>query len=119
MKTEERIVSPEDLSNDVVEIIKVTMDDKGGVMYIGSLSADDFIEWQETKDSGDQEAKKNGSALLMMKSLVKGPTDATRIGTPAHVAAFRKAKVSRTERLLRAILKLNYINQRDEVAVKN
>jgi hypothetical protein len=119
MKIEERIVSPEDLSNDVVEIVKVTMDDKGGVMYIGSLSADDFVEWQETKDGGNQEAKKNASAQLMMRSLVKGPTDPTRIGTPSHVVAFRKAKVSRTERLLKAILKLNYINQKDEADAKN
>ena len=119
MKIEEHQVNPEDLSNDVVEIVKVSMDDKGSVMYIGSLSADDFIEWQETKDSGDPEAKKNASALLMTRSLVKGEKDSTRIGTPTMIAHFRRAKVSRTERLLKAILKLNYINQKDEVATKN
>lgn len=129
-QTEERVVSPEDLSNDFVDIVKVPMDDKGGVMYIGSLSADEFVEWTETKDASDPEAKKNASAQLMMRSLVKGPDKidgkeltaeqraaaSTRIGTPAHVAAFRKAKVSRTERLLKAILKLNYINQKDDLA---
>lgn len=120
MKNEERVVSPEDLSNDQVEIVKVVVDAKGGVMYIGSLSADEFVEWQEAKsDKTDPDAKKNASAVLMMRSLVKGPEDATRIGTPAHVAAFRKAKVSSTERLLKAILKLNYINQKDEDAAKN
>ncbi len=116
---EERIVSLEDLSNDQVEIVKVPMDDKGGVMYIGSLSADDFIEWSEARESGEAEAKKNASALLIVRSLVKGATDPTRIGTPDMVVKLRKAKVSKTERLLKAILKLNYINQRDEGVAKN
>jgi hypothetical protein len=130
----ERVVTPEDLSNDFVEILKVPVDTKGSVMYIGSLSADDFVEWQEAKDVSDLEAKKSAGAQLMMRSLVKGPdknpdgTDLTpeqhkaasvRIGTPANVAAFRKMKVASSERLLKAILKLNYINQKDEVAAKN
>lgn len=136
MKPAERVVSPEDLSNDPnnVDIAKVVVDDQGGIMFIGSLSADEFIEWQETRDSGNAEVKKNASAVLMMRSLVKGPDKnedgaplsaeqrvaaAVRTGTQAHVAAFRKAKISRTERLLKAILKLNYINQKDEVAIKN
>ncbi len=132
-QAEERVVSPEDLSNDDhrVEIVKVPMDDKGSVMFIGSLSADEYVEWAEAKSSDDPDVKRNAAALLMMRSLVKGPVpgdDATpeqrkaaavRTGTDAHVKAFRKAKVSRTERLLKAILKLNYINQRDEATAKN
>lgn len=133
-KVEEHVVTPEDLSNDQqVEIVKVVLDDKGSIMYIGSLSADDFVEWTEAKESGEPEARKNASARLMMLSLVKGPDKSIdgkeltpdqrtaasiRIGTPAHTVAFRKAKVSRTEKLLKAILKLNYINQKDEVDTK-
>jgi hypothetical protein len=134
MKQTERVYSPEDLSNETPEIVKVSMDAKGGVMFIGSLSAEEFTEWQSTRDSKDPEAKKNASAILMARSLVKGPDknpDGTplsgdalkaasqRTGTDAHVALFRKAKVAHTERLLKAILKLNYINQEEEVATKN
>ena len=133
-KNEERVVTPEDLSNETfTDIVKVVVDGRGGVMFIGSISADDFIEWQEAKGA-NPEAKKNASAQLIARSLVKGPdknadgTELTeeqrkaasvRIGTPAHAAAFRKAKVSSTERLLKAILKLNYVNQKDEDDAKN
>lgn len=134
MKAAERILSPEDLSNENIEISKVSMDAKGGVMYIGSLSAEEFTEWQESRDSKDPSIKRMAMALLMMRSLVKGPdkcadgselnaaqlkTASERIGTEAHVTAFRKAKVASTERLLKAILKLNNINQADEVIAKN
>jgi hypothetical protein len=115
----ERLVSVDELSNDQVDIVKVPMDDKGGVMYIGSLSADDFVEWQESKDSGSPDAKKTAAARLITRSLVKGEKDATRIGTEDMVPKWRKAKIAHSERVLKAIFKLNGINQPAEVAVKN
>ena len=115
----ERLVSVDELSNDQVDIVKVPMDDKGGVMYIGSLSADDFVEWQESKDSGSPDAKKTAAARLITRSLVKGEKDATRIGTEDMVQKWRKAKIAHSERVLKAIFKLNGINQPAEVAVKN
>lgn len=118
MDKEERVISLEDLSNDTVEIVRVSMGDKG-VLYIGSLSADDFVEWTELRDSKDKDAKKNAAAQLIAQSLVKGKDDPTRIGTPDMVAKFRKMKVAHSERLLKAIFKLNGINQPAEVAVKN
>ena len=58
-QTEERVVSPEDLSNETnLEIVKVRVDDKGSIMFIGSLSADEYVEWSEAGDKNDPEAKK-------------------------------------------------------------
>lgn len=129
---EERIVSIDELSNDNVEIVKVPMDDKGGVLYIGSLSTDDFVEWQEAQ--GNAEEKKTAAARLIVKSLVKGPDKApdgkplvgeqlkaaaARTGSADMVPKLRKAKMSRSELILKAILKLNGINQAAAVATKN
>lgn len=104
---QEHTVGVDDLSNDEVEVVKVPMDDKGGVMFIGSLSADDFVEWQE----GQKEDKKNAAARLIVRSLVRSLDDPTRVGTEDMVPKFRRAKIAKTERLLRAIFKLNDINQ--------
>lgn len=134
MKAEERVLTPDDLSNDSVDIAKVTLDDRGGVMFIGSLSADDMVEWMEARDGGGREEKKNASARLIIKSLVRGPDKnadgteltadqrkaaALRVGTEDMVPKFKRAKHSKTERLLKAIFKLNSINQKDEEKVKN
>jgi len=117
---EEHVVSLEELSNDHVEIVKVPMNDKGGVLYIGSISADDLIEWTAERDTSDAEGKKSASARLIMRSLVKGEKDATRIGTPDMVPQIRKMKSANSERLLRAIFKLNVIGDlRAENAAKN
>lgn len=118
-KTEERIVSPSDLANEPVEIVKVSVDAKGGVMFIGSLTAEEFSDWNDAKSGGNLEAKKNASAKLIVQSLVAGPKDPTRIGTQDMVPLFRKSRVARTEKLLQAILKLNGINQPTEESVKN
>ena len=119
MKNEEHVVSVEELSNDLVEIVKVPMDDKGGVLFIGSLSADDFVEWTSMRDFASPEGKRNSGATLIVRSLVRGEKDATRVGTDDMIAKFRKVKVSKSERLLKAIFKLNGINQKDEVVAKN
>lgn len=117
--TPEKVLTPEDLASEAVEIAKVKVDDKGGVMFIGSLSAEEFAEWNDAKNAGDAETKRNAAAVLIMKSLVKSETDATRIGTNSMVPLFRKARIARTERLLKAVLKLNGIQQKDEAEVKN
>lgn len=116
----ERAVTPEDLSNEPVEVRKVKVDDKGGVMFIGSLTADEFAEWNDAKKNSDSvDMRRNASARLIMQSLVRSLTDSTRIGTEEMIPMFRKARVARTERLLKAILKLNGINEQEEADVKN
>lgn len=116
---EERVLTPADLAAEPVEIMKVVLDAKGGVMFIGSLTADDFADWNDAKGQGDIEARKSAAAKLIVSSLVAGEKDPTRIGTDAMIPLFRKAKMARTEKLIKAILKLNQINQKDEAAVKN
>lgn len=124
----------DDMASEPPEIVKVSLGD-GTVLYIGSLNADEFIEWQETKEKqGDPEAKRNAAALLITRSLVRGPDTgpdgaplseieliaaSVRVGTLDMVPKFRKIKVSKSERLLKAIFKLNNINQKDEVEGKN
>lgn len=115
----EKVVSVDDLVAEPIDIVKVLLDERGSVLFIGSLSADDFVEWNETKEVGDPEAKRNAAALLITRSLVKSMDDPTRIGTPDMVAKFRKIKVAKSERLLKAIFKLNNINQKDEIVIKN
>src|SRR5258708_3105302 len=116
---EEKVITPQDLATEPVEIVRVKVDDKGGVMFIGSLTADEYTEWGDARNSSDPEARKTAAAGLIIKSLVKGINDPTRIGTMDMVPLFRKARIARTERLLKAVLKLNGINQPDEVEVKN
>jgi hypothetical protein len=134
MTNQERTVSVDELAAEDVEIVKVLMDDKGGVMYIGSLTGDEFVEWQTINESASPEEKKNSPAKLMVRSLVQGPDKhpdgtelsheervlaATRIGTDAMIFKLRKSKIAKTERLLKAIFKLNGISQKNEVQAKN
>lgn len=109
----DKAVTADDLAAEPVEIVKVVLDDKGACMFVGSLTADDFVEWTEAREAGGPESKKNAAALLIVRSLVKGEKDATRIGTDAMIPKFRATKVAKTEKLLKAIFALNGINQKN------
>ena len=114
MVKEEKILSADDLAAEPVEIVKVELDDKGGVMFIGSLTADQFVEWQDARNA-TSEAKRNAASQLIVDSLVKGEKDPTRIGTPEMLPFWRKVRVMKSERMLKAIFKLNGINQPDDL----
>jgi hypothetical protein len=130
----ERVITVEEIGAEPIDIVKVSVDDAGGVMFIGSITGADFAEWTDARDAGDAEAKKTAAAKLIVRSLVQGPEKPTdpeklkawdrgaaerRIGTDAMVPLFVRARMGRTERLIKAIFKLNYINQREETATKN
>ena len=74
----------------------------GGIVRIGSLTADDFIEWQESNDSP---AKRTAGLRLIVKSLVDEQNN--RIGTDKHIELFKKKSVAMTEKVVAAIVKLN------------
>lgn len=114
-----------------VEITKVYLPSSKQTLYVGSLSAEDYAEWTAANE-GSVEAKKSAAALLIVNSLVAGPDDPdekmtpeqrtaaeVRVGTREMIAKFRNIKIATSERILKAITKLNGINQPEVDATKN
>lgn len=89
---------------------------KPGVkIRIGSVSAGDMIEWTEANDG---EAKKTAGLRLITKSLV-GPAPAnTRISSDKDIAKLRTMRHNVTERIVKSILKLNGMTNKQEVESK-
>lgn len=85
----------------------------GKTIVIGSITAGDFVEWQE---SNDGPAKKNAGLKLIIRSLVDGipGTDpgatGKRIGTDAGLVKLKEMPIKHTERIIRAIIELNGLN---------
>lgn len=73
-----------------------------GYTRIGSLSAEDVIEWRDTLEGP---AKKTMGIRLLVNSLVD--KDGNRIGTQKHYEAFKKKSNAIMERILEQIVKLN------------
>lgn len=86
----------------------------GKYTRIGSLTAEDLIEWS---DANDTPAKKNAGLRLLVKSLVD--KDGKRIGTPAHIEAFKKKSHAQIEKILEGVLTLNAIKLAGRQQVKN
>ena len=101
------------LAADGVDYVDVLV--RGGVVRLGSITGEDFVAWTEMRESS-AEAKKDASALLISRSMVDGA--GKRIGDDGKVAQIKKMNLKTTETLLKAIFKLNGINQPDEIAVK-
>ena len=83
----------------------------GGIVRIGSLTADDFIEWQEANEGP---AKRTAGLRLIVKSLVDEQN--TRIGTDKHIELFKKKSVAMTEKVVSAIVKLNGLKVKGDAA---
>ena len=110
----EKFASFDDLlSSTDVEYATVAID--GKTYRIGSITGEDFLAWSELRDSGP-EAKKNASAVLISRSLVDA--DGKRIGDESKIDRVKKLKLKVSEMLLKAIFKLNSINQSAESAAK-
>lgn len=101
-------------SGEKVDFDSVTVD--GKTWHIGSLTAEDFIVWNEMRESGS-EGKKNAGALIILRSLVNKQGD--RIGDDSKLPQARKMKLKLSETLLKHIFKLNGVSTRAEDAVKN
>jgi len=113
--TERAIPLDEFLSESQIEYAKVEGFKKNDVLFIGSVTAGDVIEWSE---AGEGEAKRTAGLRLIVKSLVDGipgvtvlpdGTKATgkRIANDTHIPKLRNLSHKVAERFVREILKLN------------
>lgn len=92
-----------------VEYREVRMPEWGGVLYIGSVSAADVIDWQE---SSEGEAKKTAGIRLIVKSLVnkeafEGSPGGARIGSDKHIAQLKQKAFKNIEKVVKQIIELN------------
>lgn len=114
-----------------IEIARIYLPSSKTTLFVGSLSAEDYAAWTSMND-GSPDAKKDAAALLIVNSLVQGPDDPdgkmtpeqrkaaeVRIGTRDMIAKFRSIKIATSERILKAITKLNGINQKESDEAKN
>jgi hypothetical protein len=115
--TIDEMLASDDIEYAVIPTWKVK-DAKGetvqGYVRIGSLSAEDIIDWRETNDGP---AKKTMGIRLLVNSLVdeKG----NRIGTPKHYELFKKKSNAVMERILAEVIKLNGMTVKADDKVKN
>lgn len=103
----EKIATFDDLlSATDVEYATATVD--GKTYRLGSITGEEFVDWQQQRDVS-AESKKIASSILISRSLVDGA--GKRIGDETKAAQIRKIKLKISETLLAAIFKLNGINQ--------
>src|SRR5262245_64753228 len=81
----------------------------GQVFRIQSLTAGDMIEWTEANEG---EAKRTAGLRLIVKSLVN--SEGKRIGNDKHIPLLRAKSHKVTEQIVKAILKLNGFNVKEE-----
>lgn len=85
----------------------------GKTIVIGSITAGDFVEWQE---SNEGPAKKNAGLKLIIRSLVDGipgvdpGATGKRIGNDAGLVKLRDMPIKHTERVIRTIIEFNGLN---------
>lgn len=109
----DRILTVEEmLAADDVEYKEI--DGWGGKIRIGSLSAEDLMDWSEANEG---EAKKTAGVRLVIRSLVD--KDGKRIGRDKDIAAFKKKSQSVLERIVKEVLKLNGLEAKAQEKAKN
>lgn len=88
----------------------------GEKFRIGSVSAGDIMAWSES----EKEEKRTAGLRLITKSLV-GPEPENRryADDPRYVEVFKKVRHKETERVVKAILKLNGMNVKGIEEAKN
>jgi hypothetical protein len=85
-----------------------------GYVRIGSLSAEDIIDWRETNDGP---AKRTMGIRLLVNSLVDA--SGNRIGNAKHYELFKKKSNAVMERILAEVVRLNGMTVKSETTVKN
>jgi len=91
-----------------------TIDGWNGKIRIGSLTAGDMIEWAEANEG---EAKRTAGLRLIVKSLVN--SEGKRIGNERHIPLLRAKSHKVTESIVRAILKLNGFQIKEDATKKD
>lgn len=105
----------------------------GGTFIAGSLTADDFIEWQEANEGP---AKRTAGLRLITRSMcgplpgcpacdgkpgkeVKHVGEHTRIGTDKHIEMLKQKSVKATEKVVGEIVRLNGLKVKGADSPKN
>jgi hypothetical protein len=102
---------PTDVEYEIIEGFK-----PGEKIRIGSVTAGDIIEWQDMLDGP---AKRNAGLKLICKSLVgPAPGNVRFADNDKNIAKLKDIRHKDTERILKAIVKLNGMNVKDEAAAK-
>lgn len=116
---DEAFGSLEDLQYDGEQIEYDTVHVPGGKSYrIGSLTAQEWTEYVDFRNAGEQN-RKLSAAFLIAKSLVD--RDNRRIGDMSLASLQKLAgmKTKTSEHLVRGIFRLNGIGERSELSIKN
>lgn len=99
-----------------VEFAEVPGFKPGEIVRIGSVNAGDVIEWSEANEG---EAKRTAGLRLICKSLVgPEPENVRYANSDKNIEKFRAMRHKETERIVKAILKLNGMNVAAEVETK-
>lgn len=105
----DEFIQPDATEYDLVQL-------PAGDFRIGSITAEDWVQWTEMRAAAD--GRKTSAAWLIARSMVDG--DGNRIGNVARCGEIVKKNLKTSELILKAVFKLNGINQpKEEVAAKN
>jgi hypothetical protein len=103
------------LAADVVEYATVEGFAPGKKFRIGSLKADDLIEWREANEGV---AKRTAGLRLILRSIVNDKGERF-MNDDKNIVKLRGVKVKITERIIREIVKLNDLKDKDDEAKKD
>jgi hypothetical protein len=78
----------------------------GGTLCLGSLNAEDMIEFIEANEGP---AKKTAGIRLIVKSLIDNPTDRNRIGSDKHLSMLKQKDSFTVGMVVKRIMLLNGI----------
>ena len=108
------LLDAQDIEYADVIVPKIGKNGADGKLRIGSLTADDMMEWLEANEGP---AKKTAALRLIMKSLVD--KDGNRIGTDSGLVNLAKRNTKTINLILNEILKLNDLGKFAQEQAKN
>ncbi|MFI5223668.1 MAG: hypothetical protein ACHQX3_05380 [Nitrospirales bacterium] len=112
----DKLLSMEEIGNATdVEFQVIQMPEWGGAVRIGSITAEDIVEWNES--NSDPAAKRLAGIRLVVQSMVD--KDGKRIGTPKAVDVLKKRSAASINKLVEKVLVLNKLNAKGLEEVKN
>lgn len=113
-ETPGKVLSLEEiLAQEDVEYTTVPAYKDGEFYRIRSITAEDMLEWTETKN---EEEKKIAGLRLLVRSLVD--SNGNRIADDQHIPAFKRKSYKQTQRIVTAILAHNEMTPAKDAEVK-
>ena len=107
--TIDEVIAADDIQYEEIEV-----KEWGGKIRIGSVTAEDMIEWVE---SNEGEARRTAGLRLIIKSLVD--ENGARIGTPNLLQVLKKKSNAVCTQIVERILTLNKLNPKASDQLKN